>query len=109
MDIVEIKAVMKKIAGYIADKRFDLLYRDDYKQEVPEDALRKAVEEYGDNFTRPPDEAFDKMTIYTIFGDHVAVDVRLWYEDERSDLTVSATLRVIDGELRYTIENIRIL
>ena len=109
MDRTIIKDVMKKIERLIVDKRFDLLYEGDYAREMPADVMQQVVEEYGNNFTMPPDEAFDRMSIVDISEEEASVYCYLWYDNERSDLTAIARVKNIGGEVRYAIEDIHIL
>ena len=57
----------------------------------------------------PPDASFDNMQIYEISKEEISLDCDLWNDNERSDLTLICRLKVIDGVIRYAVEDIHIL
>ena len=104
-----IKEQCLMITRKIVDKQFENLYRDDYQKRMPVDAMRQCMEEYGHDFTMPPDAAFDNMQVYDISENEVSVDCPLWFQNEGSDLTIIINLKVVDGIVRYAIDDIHIL
>src|ERR1700754_4756045 len=101
--------IVKEIVVHLVRKEYAEIVAKDAIKLIPDDEIRIAIEEYPGTVTMPPDEAFVKMDRYVINDKAIAIDMDLWYDNKKSDLTLSCRIMEKDGILEYSIENIHIL
>jgi hypothetical protein len=74
--------------------------------------LRQAIREYGRTLVELPDEAFAISRAYAIrnIDQTWRVDLALWtLEENRSDLTLSVTARVVESGVQVEIDDLHVL
>lgn len=109
MDENEIKSIVHKLVRNLVNKDYLAIYEEDNRKLLTADLIEEAIIEYPGNITMPPENAFDSIDIYRISTNEVAIDFDLWYDNKKSDLTLSARLLKVDSINQYSIEGIHIL
>ena len=90
----------------LIDKNYQKLYENDYKKRLTAQEIKEGVEDYPGIITTFPESAFNLMRLYRNTDTNCDIDFPLWYNNERSDLTMVCNIKLIDGEYRYAIEDI---
>ena len=109
MEKDQIKDVVRQVVTHLVYGNYDLLAVNDYLKLIGPEDIQLAVDEYPGKISLPPDKEYDSIDIYTISDKEIAIDFDLWYDNEKSELTLSCNLKEIDGKIEYTIEGIHIL
>jgi len=111
MDNQSVKNILQHINGLLANRQYDLLYKEDAVKRVTADEVENAINEYGGQVTLPPEEAYEKIFIYEHYDSEqeATVEMYLWINNEQSDLTLSCDV-AIDGEhTLYAVNDVRVL
>ena len=106
MELSEIKKIVKRVVQKLVNEEFESLYQDDYWKRCDVADIKRVLAEYGGTLTMPPEIAFDKMEIYAISKEKTTLDCTLWNNGEESDLTLVCELKVVDGQIRYAVEDL---
>jgi hypothetical protein len=81
----------------------------DYRKRITPEEAQVAVDDYPGKMTLPPEEAYDLIDKYVISDNEVAITFEFWYDNEKSELTLTCNLKEIDGKIQYSVDGIRIL
>jgi len=109
MDKTLIKEIVHDIVSKLVDRNFDAIYQNDDRKLISANEIKFAIDDYKGILTSPPIESFDSMDVYLVSEIEANVDFDLWYDDKKSDLTLSCNLRQVSTKLVYSIEGIHIL
>lgn len=96
-----IMQLCRKIAAYIQEGDYASLARDNALCRVSEQDIRRVLGEYGGSVTTIPDEAFHGNAYYVIpykDGTGYRVDLDLWIDGDRSDLTLQVEINVDENQ-----------
>ncbi|MBI3235771.1 MAG: hypothetical protein HYZ42_17330 [Bacteroidetes bacterium] len=88
---------------------YDKVYLLDFKRKITRGEIETAIKEYGGTLTLPPDDEYDKIEVYDISKDEKYVDFDLWFDNVKSDLTLSCTFFLNNESCDYSIDNIHVL
>lgn len=102
-----------KILNLLVNGDYLTLIDLDSKKELDENYLRDAIEDYGGIMTMPPyDDIEDLLDIYDTNQANIKhIDFDLWFDNEKSDLTLSYLLIENNPkhELNFALKDIHIL
>ena len=112
--------IKNEISKIVSQLIFDLVSGDYEKLEydgrigrLSKDEVSEAISSYPGKITMPPPKAFDDFDIYEVknsSNEKWTLDFDLWYDNERSDLTLGATIeRTEAGKLIISIDDIHVL
>lgn len=101
--------IVKEIVSRLVRHDYGAVVENDDVKRLSADEVKLAIEEYPGEITMPPDSAFEKMDIYGKTDSWKSVDMDLWYNGSRSDLTLSVRIFEKEGSVRYSVEDIHIL
>lgn len=74
------------------------------------DELELAVSEYGRTLVDLPEEAWHLAEVAAVSRTEMSVDVPLWTSEEgRSDLTLFVSIRVVDGRVHVSVDDLHVL
>jgi hypothetical protein len=80
---------------------------------LSKDEIDKAINSYPGKITMPPDKEFEEFECYEIKNStkpEWAIDFDLWYDNERSELTLSSTIeKKENGNWVISIDDIHVL
>lgn len=102
-----VKAVLMKLCKLLYEEKYEVIALDDLDDRVSASELEKAIDDYGGKLTLPPEDAYESFEDYYEDGDTEAiVEFDLWFDDERSDLTLRTE---VDNGGGYSIVDVRVL
>lgn len=109
----EIIRICKHVIECIVNGNYKLLELEGVLKRVSERDIKRVLHEYNPsgNIITPPDEYYKKIYINKYNdGSGYHVDVDLWYDSGRSDLTLQLDLlQKQDNELEVIIDDLRVL
>lgn len=72
--------------------------------------LKELIDEYGGHLTLPPDDDFVNINKIKIQNEpEYVIEYELWIDNEKSDLTLSCTVREENNSASISIDNIHVL
>jgi hypothetical protein len=72
--------------------------------------LKELIDEYGGKLTFPPDDDFANINRIKIDNEpEYAIEYELWIDNEKSDVTLSCTVREENNSESISIDNIHVL
>ena len=104
-----VKEATQKLVRLLVDKRYSLIYDLDKGKRLTEDEIITAIADYKGELTYPPEKAFDDLYLYAEEDNEVRVEFDLWYDNQKSDLTLSFIASVNEGELFFSLQDIHVL
>ena len=110
MQKIEIENTIRKIVSWLISKDYSQLFINDFQKSISPEEIQSAIKDYRGNLTMPNNECFiNDLDIYEISENKITVDFDLWFDDKRSDLTLSCTIINENGNYKYSIDNIHVL
>lgn len=108
MDRTDIVALLGQLIENLINRDYQIIYDSDLSKLLTPVDIQRAIEEYPGNLSMPTN---DNLNDYYEYGDDSSkqsklIEFDLWFNQAKSDLTLSFS---IDGEGRYSIENIHVL
>ena len=94
---LKIMQLCRKITAYIQEGDYISLARDNALCRVSEQDIRRVLGEYGGSVTTIPEEVFHSNAFYVIpykDGSGYHVDLDLWIDGDRSDLTLQVEINL---------------
>ncbi|GAB3790520.1 hypothetical protein GCM10028818_60800 [Spirosoma horti] len=103
--------VLKTILILLSQNKYVALAELDYEQNMQPDYLETALKEYGGKLTIPSDELIvQQMEVFeTQKPNRFYVDLPIWMDEERSDLTLSVVIIQLEADLAFTLKDLHIL
>ncbi len=108
MKIDDLKKSIEVIVKKLVDQKYEEIYAEDYRKLLTPDLIKQAIEEYPGELSLVTDCAFKEMRYYLLQGGEYTIDFPLWYDNKRSDLILVSRFKMVDGEIKYAIEDILI-
>ncbi|TFF33361.1 DUF7668 domain-containing protein [Mucilaginibacter psychrotolerans] len=110
MNANKIKTVIQELVRELVELKYQDIYEQDYEKITSAPAIQEAIESYGQVLTMPPNSAFENIDIYeTDNPNKIQVDFDLWFNNKKSDLTLSCAVYDDGKKGKYSIENIHML
>lgn len=107
--IIDIIPILKEIVNLLIAKQYKNIVQLDYLKNYSESELEESILDYEGTLTLPPKKAFEECEIYeTDDKNIIRVDLDLWFDNEKSDLTLSCTIYKVGRRYKFSIDNIRI-
>lgn len=109
----EISKIVNQLIFDLVSGDYEKLINDGRIGRLNKDEIFEAINSYPGKITMPPLKAFDDFDIYEVKNaskEKWTLDFDLWYDNERSDLTLGATIeRTEAGNLNISIDDIHVL
>ncbi|EGR4190768.1 hypothetical protein DDO01_10895 [Vibrio cholerae] len=109
----DIKKLVKKMVEKLVNGDFDSLVLRGENGRLSVEDIKTAITDFPGVITLPPIQAYDSIEVYDVYDASCGarkVDFDLWFDNEKSDLTVSMEVRMDGiGKLGLIIEDIHIL
>jgi hypothetical protein len=110
MEINKIISLLEPLVRNLINKEYDFIYQSGMSGEYTAQEIEDFINEYGGVLTDPPDEDYENIEIYEIDDEpEYVIEYELWVDNEKSDLTLSATIRIEENEETITIDNIHVM
>ena len=110
MNTNDVKETIRSLVKKLVEHKYEEIYHQDHDKAISVLEIQEAIDSYGQILSMPPDDAFDEIDIYeTKDPSKVTVDFDLWFNNEKSDLTLSCIVYSAGQERSYSIENIHML
>ena len=116
MDIEEsIKEKVKEIVKKLVNGEYKLLEQSGKLDNITSDELEDAIIQYGESLSLPPEESYNKIDIFKLtnpkkYREEYFVDMDLWTDGHKSDLTLSCEVTVNDNnEVNVTVSSVHVL
>ena len=111
MDQDAIINTTKIILVFLMQKAYQSLIAQDIEKDLPEEYVRNTIEEHGGEVGLPDDLILEQLIdVYeTDDPNCIYIDLDLWIDQERSDLTLSYVLISSSGKIGYALKDIHIL
>lgn len=108
-----IKLLIKNLVELLVNSKFAEIVTRNENGRLSEDEIKVAINDYPGSITLPPDSAYDTVCVYDVYDESTEarkVEFDLWYDEEISDLTLSADIHKSEsGEFVITIDDIHVL
>jgi hypothetical protein len=101
-----IQHIIRSIVADLIDENYQKVYERDYGKRLTQQEIKEGIEDYPGIITDFPDSAFSLMRLNRNTDTSCDIDFPLWYDHKRSDLTIVCSVKLIDNEHRYMIEDI---
>lgn len=110
METKDIARIIEKVVRLIVVKDLSSLYDSDAEKAYEVDDLLSAIIEYPDELQLAP-EFHNYLDFRFYFEDNssLQVEFEIWANDEPSDLTLILSLRDCDGNLTYSLRDLRVM
>ena len=107
----ELSLVVKELVQRLINKEYEFIHHSGMSGEYISKEIEELINEYGGELTVPLIEDYEGMDICEIDDEpEYVIEYDLWVDDEKSDLTLSATIRIDEkGATRITIDNIHVM
>ncbi|EBN5355226.1 hypothetical protein H9J87_000891 [Escherichia coli] len=109
----DIKKLVKKMVEKLVNGDFDSLVLRGENGRLSVEEIKTAITDFSGLITLPPIQAYDSIEVYDVYDASCGarkVDFDLWFDNEKSDLTVSMEVRMDGlGKLGLIIEDIHFL
>jgi hypothetical protein len=110
METRDIARKIEELVRLIVVKDLTLLHEGDKEKAYEVDDLLHAIEEYPDELQLAPDfHNYLDFRFYFEDDSNLQVEFEIWANDEPSDLTLILRLRDIDGNLSYSLRDLRVM
>jgi hypothetical protein len=106
MNNSDIQNIIRGIVTDLVEGNYQRVYENDYRKRLNAQEIKEGIEDYPGFITLFPDSAFSLMRLYRNTNTNCDIDFPLWYDNERSDLTMVCNIKLINNNCRYTIEDI---
>ena len=108
-----IKDLIKNIVTLMVDSKFDEIVSRNENGRLSAVDIENVLRDYPGNISQPPESAYDNFNVYEIYDltkGARKVEFDLWYDNTRSDLTLSADIcEDLNGNLTISIDDIHVL
>lgn len=108
-----IKNLLKSLVALLASSRFAEIVARNENGRLSQAEIETAIKDYPGAITLPPESAYESTCVYDVYDERAEarkIEFDLWYDDEVSDLTLSADVRKNEsGELVISIDDIHVL
>jgi len=101
--------VVREVVQDLVAREFVRIAERDVLKLINSEEIRREIDDYPGILTMPPDDAFDTMEVYGKTDEWGRVDIDLWYDNARSDLTLSCKIIRRGHSLDFGIESIHVL
>ncbi len=105
--------LLKNLVLLLASLKFEQIVKRNENGRLTLSELEKAINEYPGKITIPPDSAYGNTYVYDVYNrksEARKIEFDLWYDDEESDLTLSADIhKNDDGKYIIMIDDIHVL
>lgn len=111
MKVNELSLFVKDLVEKLINQEYELLHQTGMCGEYTSKEIEELINEYGGTLTEASVEDYEDMAIYEIDDEpEYVIEYDLWVDGEKSDLTLTATIRYEEGkETRITIDNIHVM
>ncbi|WP_158828102.1 DUF7668 domain-containing protein [Mucilaginibacter lacusdianchii] len=106
MNDLVIRSVLKNVVSKLIDGNYQEVYENDFEKRLNVEQIKEGIEDYPGRISHFPDSALDLMRVYRLSETYCDIDFPLWYDNERSDLSMVSNIRFVDDQYRYSIEDI---
>jgi hypothetical protein len=109
----EILTVLKELIHYLCRGETSTIIINKMNGRLSENEIIQAIADYPGTITLPPDDSYLNAYVYDVYDPLTSarkVEFDLWYDNNISDLTLSADVHKNEnGEYQITIEDIHVL
>jgi hypothetical protein len=110
MDSERIIRNLKPLVQDLVNDKLLLIQKTDRSGPYTAEELKELIEEYGGELTSPPQDDYTNINIIEIADDpEYVVEYDLWVDGEKSDLTLSCSVRLFERMEKISINNIHVL
>jgi hypothetical protein len=105
-----LEVAVREVVEALASGRYGQLVTDGRAGRLTAEELERVVREYGRTLVPLPEEAWALIEVYPLDdGSGVALDVPIWTNEGRSDLTLQLTASERDGAVAIQIDDLHVL
>jgi hypothetical protein len=101
-----IRNLIRKLVLDLVNEEYEKVYENDFSKRISAELIKEVIEDYPAHISTFPDSAFDLMSVFMHSEFNCDLDFPLWYDNERSDLTLVCNIKNLNDELRYSIDDI---
>ena len=110
METKDIARIIEKVVRLIVVKDLSSLYDGDTEKAYAVNDLLSAIIEYPDKLQLAPEfHNYLDFRFYLEDESNLQVEFEIWANDEPSDLTLILSLRDCDGNLSYSLRDLRVM
>jgi hypothetical protein len=105
-------SALKALVGDLVSANFESIFSDERNGRLSLSEIQNAVSEYPGVLTPMPEGAFNRVHYYprTNHEDTLGIaEINLWFNGEKSDLTLSVDYVLQDGKWHVSINDIHVL
>lgn len=110
METRDVAEKIKEVVSRIVERDVKSLHEADLEKSYEPDDVLNAIMEYPDKLQNSPDGYnYLNFRFYFESDSQILVEFEIWANDTPSDLTLILRLNEIDGELFYSLIDLRVL
>lgn len=106
----KILALLKPLVEDLVNGKLALIRETGRSGPYTVEELQEQLDDYGGTLTAPPETDYQNLDLYEIDDEpEWVLEYDLWIDGEKSDLTLTCTLRLTDQEQSIIIDSIHVL
>lgn len=109
----KVQDAVRTVVAALVSKQYGMVERLTKGIRLPEEQVRRAIEDYGRTLVLPPDHAFDNLDIVAVTDvkpHQWSVRMHLWTAEEgQSDLSVELTLKEAGDDFLVELDDLHVL
>lgn len=102
----DIKNILKRLVTDIVNSRYSEIENRGENGRLSKRDIEHAIEDYPGCISQPPDAAYDDIYVYDIYDNKNQarkVEFDLWFDNVRSDLTLSVDVHIDQRSMKLAI------
>ncbi len=109
-EIDEILALLKPLVEDLVNGKLDLIVETGRNGPYTVEELKEQLDDYGGILTASPKTDYKNLDLYEIDDEpEWMLEYELWVDGEKSDLTLTCTVRLTEQEKSIAIDSIHVL